>query len=304
MLDYKIAAIVVTYNRKELLVKCINAILAQNYKPHTIFVVDNGSFLDTIATIKKKGLYNTTINEIKIVYVYIPYNIGPGGAFNVALRTAHDSPENFDEFWIMDDDGYPTKDCLFHLVKWSHIYQQLGPMVLNIDAVESLAFNFHGKFSKDELINHGEIIENYMTPFNGILYTRKLIDTIGYPIPELYSWGVELEFAKRAEEAGYPMITITSAIHFHPKDRMTLVNSIGKRLVVDVNSKWQGFCYWRNALYIGRKQMNIKDIIRFYIINGYYTLFMKKEKGWFKCFNDAFFAGLRSKIDNSYTKYL
>ncbi len=39
----KIAAIVVTYNRKELLAVCMDAILHQEYKPHSVFVIDNAS---------------------------------------------------------------------------------------------------------------------------------------------------------------------------------------------------------------------------------------------------------------------
>ncbi len=38
-----IAAVVVTYNRLELLKECIEAVLSQTHKPDAIIVIDNGS---------------------------------------------------------------------------------------------------------------------------------------------------------------------------------------------------------------------------------------------------------------------
>ena len=37
----KIDAVVVTYNRKELLLECIEAILNQNYNVDKVFIIDN-----------------------------------------------------------------------------------------------------------------------------------------------------------------------------------------------------------------------------------------------------------------------
>ena len=39
----KIVAVVVTYNRKELLLECIQAILNQTYKLEKVIVIDNNS---------------------------------------------------------------------------------------------------------------------------------------------------------------------------------------------------------------------------------------------------------------------
>ena len=42
-MDKRIACIVVTYNRKELLFNCIQHICNQSYRPETIYVIDNAS---------------------------------------------------------------------------------------------------------------------------------------------------------------------------------------------------------------------------------------------------------------------
>ena len=39
----QIAVIVVTYNRKELLKRCLNALFQQEYLPAAIYIIDNNS---------------------------------------------------------------------------------------------------------------------------------------------------------------------------------------------------------------------------------------------------------------------
>ena len=56
----------------------------------------------------------------------------------------------------------------------------------------SWLFNYHGRFESDELIaTFGNVVPEYSCPFNGILLSRKLVDKIGYPIPQLFIWGMK-----------------------------------------------------------------------------------------------------------------
>ena len=66
----KVIAIVVTYNRKELLQECILAILNQNYSNCDILVVDNHSTDGTAELMKKK------FNNPRIHYVDTGSNLG------------------------------------------------------------------------------------------------------------------------------------------------------------------------------------------------------------------------------------
>lgn len=47
MVEATIAVVVVTYNRKKLLIECLDAILAGTRLPDKIILVDNGSTDDT-----------------------------------------------------------------------------------------------------------------------------------------------------------------------------------------------------------------------------------------------------------------
>ena len=66
----KIAAIVVTYNRKKLLRECIDRLLKQNYSELDIIVIDNASTDNT-----KDEIINL-IEENKIIYVNTGENLG------------------------------------------------------------------------------------------------------------------------------------------------------------------------------------------------------------------------------------
>ena len=61
---YKICAVVVTYNRKELLINCLNAINQQTYKPHMVLIVDNASTDGTKDFVAENEYYNIEKNGI------------------------------------------------------------------------------------------------------------------------------------------------------------------------------------------------------------------------------------------------
>ena len=111
----KIAAIVVTYNRKELLAICLDAILRQECKPHSVFIIDNASTDGTEALVNELG-YNGEKEGIRFIYVKRPENIGGSGGFYSGMKMAFESSEKFDAFWLMDDDGIPDKKQLTYSI--------------------------------------------------------------------------------------------------------------------------------------------------------------------------------------------
>ena len=66
----------------------------------------------------------------------------------------------------------------------------------------------------DNGIIHGEA-----NPFNGVLFSKKLIEDIGYPKKEMFIWGDEKNYMLRATKSGKELIIATNAIHVHPRNR-------------------------------------------------------------------------------------
>ena len=111
-MDKRIACIVVTYNRKELLFNCIQHICNQSYRPETIYVIDNAS---TDGTLEMADKMKKIAQGLNFKYVRLEKNLGGAGGFYTGLKMAHESGK-FDAYWVMDDDGIPEKNCLKQLL--------------------------------------------------------------------------------------------------------------------------------------------------------------------------------------------
>lgn len=301
----KIAAVVVTYNRKNLLIECLKAIIEQSQKPNTVFIIDNASTDGTCELLKKHGLLNAIVNDIELCYILLPYNQGGAGGFYCGIKKAYESPKLFDAVWVMDDDGIPDKECLKNLTKYLPQFDYIAPLVLSKENPRHLAFHFHGISSVDNLQKtFGDVVPDYACPFNGILYSRKLIEKIGYPLPHLFIWGDEANYHLRALDTGFKPVTVLDAIHQHPKDRMVFDKSIFGKKIVAVPNLWKGYCFWRNVVYNFKDHASIKQYITFYIYNAWYYLFIKRKWTWFWCFNKAYFSGFKTTPDEGYRKYM
>lgn len=304
-MKYKICAIVVTFNRKNLLLNCLKAINDQTYKPHTVIIVDNASVDGTIELVKDSGYYNIVHNGINYQYLLLPNNQGGAGGFYNGIKTAFESKQDFDAVWVMDDDGEPDTLQLEELVKYLNKYDYLAPMVLSNEHKNRLAFNYNGSYSVDELINNnGEIVSGYACPFNGIIYTHKLIKTIGYPIPNLFIWGDERNYDQRAKDAGFIPHTVVTAIHNHPSDKLTFGKSLFGKKIILVPNKWKGYCFWRNTIFNAKGHFNLKNYLSFFFYYGCYYLFKEKKIDWFICFVKAYLSGFKKNPDLGFKKYM
>ena len=105
-----ICAIVVTYNRKELLRECIEALLASR-EPSDILIVDNYS---TDGTKEVCDAFLSEVNnKTDILYYNTGANLGGAGGFNLGLKKAYEIGYEF--FWLMDDDTIVEENTLTEL---------------------------------------------------------------------------------------------------------------------------------------------------------------------------------------------
>ena len=103
-----IIAVVVTYNRMELLKRNIRC-LQQNKPISSIVIVNNGSTDGTTEWLAaQEGL--TVINQT---------NVGGAGGFYTGIQYAYQA--GADWIWCMDDDVFPRADCLEQLLPYTEI---------------------------------------------------------------------------------------------------------------------------------------------------------------------------------------
>src|SRR5262249_14986996 len=102
----KVTAVVVTYNRRDLLLESLAAVLAQNRAPDSVIVVDNAS-ADGTADAVRKAFPGVQLAELA-------RNSGGAGGFAAGLALALAGAA--DLIWLMDDDTVPEPGALAALL--------------------------------------------------------------------------------------------------------------------------------------------------------------------------------------------
>jgi GT2 family glycosyltransferase len=233
-----VAAVVVTYNRKEFLVECLEALLRQEPPIDAIILVDNKSTPDTPAFLNKKGFLKelppeeTTsawesischpdFPEIPITTILLPENIGGAGGFHEGVKRAFEA--GFDWLWLMDDDVEPQKGCLEGLLKYKNISQCIHPSKIFSDGI---AYEWEGYvslvtgqrvFLHDISFKEGkEYCETNTGCFEGMLVHREIVSKIGFPDKRFFIAG---------DDSTYGFLA-----HFHTKVLYTRDPIIHKKL--------------------------------------------------------------------------
>jgi GT2 family glycosyltransferase len=129
----RICALVVTFNRKTLLLDCLEALLKQTYALQAICIVDNASSDGTPEALYQAGYLGSRQNPpadaqpsiarrvvgsrtrgVEIHYIRNSENSGGAGGFWAAMRIAR--RYGYDGYWLMDDDALAAPTCLEALV--------------------------------------------------------------------------------------------------------------------------------------------------------------------------------------------
>ncbi len=247
----KIAAVVVTYNRKKLLKECLDALLAQTYPVDSIILIDNASTDGTPEFLKEQGY----LKNPKIDYVRLPENTGGAGGFHEGVKRGYE--KGYDWLWLMDDDGFPSKNCLEQLLKHKNKANFIGSLVIRTDEQNELSFGLKKNITtyKEAIDNSKDgILENMANPFNGILISRRLIEKIGNIKKELFIWGDETEYYLRALNSNLGVATVIDAIYYHPKDRIQSIQlKYTPYKIFYQDNKLRNYCIIRNQAYIAKK---------------------------------------------------
>ncbi|MHB1474720.1 MAG: glycosyltransferase [Dermatophilaceae bacterium] len=111
----RVVAVVVTWNRKDLLTECLTMLGAQSRRPDVVVVVDNASTDGSRAVILAK------FPDVDLVA--LTRNTGGAGGFSAGLAQAVDV-HDADLVWAMDDDTIPTETTLAELLA---SYTAYGP---------------------------------------------------------------------------------------------------------------------------------------------------------------------------------
>jgi rhamnopyranosyl-N-acetylglucosaminyl-diphospho-decaprenol beta-1,3/1,4-galactofuranosyltransferase len=120
-----VIAVVVTYNRRELLLEALAAVHAQSRPPDAVIVIDNASTDESAAAVRKR--------YPSVQLAELARNTGGAGGFagGMALALA----DGADLIWLMDDDTVPEPGALAALLAARRAYRGRPPAVIASRAV-------------------------------------------------------------------------------------------------------------------------------------------------------------------------
>jgi GT2 family glycosyltransferase len=98
-----VAAVVVTFNRPDLLLCCLDALAEQTRTPDVVIVIDNASTDDSGAV--------ADAHPVARDVVHLHRNVGGAGGFAAGIARALERHEA-DWIWVMDDDTVPRPGAL------------------------------------------------------------------------------------------------------------------------------------------------------------------------------------------------
>ena len=167
----RVEAVILTYNARASVQRCLAATVSQSMRPASILVVDNASA--------------EPIDDLVAAYagarvLRLADNIGPAGGYASGLTTFLDS--DCDWAWVMDDDCVPAPDALEQLLATA------SPRRLTLSA----------------MLNRDTGKREDTQGWCSVLISREIVETVGVPREDLFWWAEDTEYLQwRIPAAGF-----------------------------------------------------------------------------------------------------
>ena len=204
----KTSAVILTYNRKEMLKTCIDAVKAQKADTD-IIVVDNGSSDGTADLFTGKDPVYATAN---IHYFNTGHNTGCAGGFTFGIRKAFEL--GYDYVWLMDDDCVPSVTALSELLRYAALYEGsfgfLSSKVLWTDGSICRMNLQRRTLVRNVSDMRPAVIPVVMASFASLLIPMRVIRDVGLPYREFFIWTDDWEYTRRIS-LKYPCMMIPSS---------------------------------------------------------------------------------------------
>ena len=241
----KIIAVVVTFNRRELLKRNIEC-LRLNKPISSILVINNGSTDGT----------KEWLDEQKDLSVIHQANVGGSGGFYTGIEHAYQA--GADWIWCMDDDVFPRENCLEKLL--AEVTDTnigiLAPRRLmdgEIFCHDFQAYNLTNPFASmyakrlvNEQVNTPTNIKG--TAFEGPFISREVVEKIGLPNKDLFIFCDDTDYCLRAVLEGFRIVYVPNALM--DKEKFFSNDTWEQR---NQKKKWKRYYQIRNSAYLNHR---------------------------------------------------
>lgn len=236
-------AVVVTYNRRDLLPKTLAGIASGRMRPVAVVIVDNASTDDTAAYL------DSLEYELPVDRITLRQNMGGAGGFAVGIDRALERHDP-DLVWVMDDDTEPTENTLAEAVEAWLGYSEVPaerPAVVASRVVwtngEDHPMNTPRTMFAAGEQRHARARAVGGRPIRSASFVSILMDAqairrnCGLPIAEFFIWNDDFEFSTRLIHHRDGIAVPSSVAKHHTKTFGTTNANPGPRFYNDVRNK-------------------------------------------------------------------
>jgi rhamnopyranosyl-N-acetylglucosaminyl-diphospho-decaprenol beta-1,3/1,4-galactofuranosyltransferase len=204
-------AVVVTFERRDLLRQCLAALQAQTAPPARILVVDNASTDGTPAMVREEFA--------GVDLLELAENGGGSAGFDAGLRAALDGGAT--HVWMLDDDTIARPDSLERLLDALEIEPHAALLASAVEWSDGSLhpMNLPGLRRDDvqALIDGAAkgLLPIRTATFVSLLISRAAIERHGGPPRHFFLWSDDMEFTARITRDGAPAFLVPDSVVEH-----------------------------------------------------------------------------------------
>jgi GT2 family glycosyltransferase len=217
----RVAAVVVTHNRPELLLQALAALRLQTRPLDAIYVVDNASDEASVARLGRPPGVTLLRSDV---------NLGGAGGFALGMARAFEA--GHDWIWLLDDDAFARPDALARLLdaRDDPATLELAQAAALCGAVREfgdIALQHRRRYHLPSGVERSLPRRAYDGPpcrtgtasFVGLLVAASAIARVGFPAPALFLSYDDTEYSLRLGGAGLPIWLVPGSVIEHLRER-------------------------------------------------------------------------------------
>jgi GT2 family glycosyltransferase len=248
MQNKNVAAIMVTYNRQDIVQEALDCLQAQTHQVAHIVIVDNNSSDNTIQVLLERKDKDPRISIVKSTE-----NAGFGAGLALGMNWAL-ANLNPDYMWLMDDDSYPVADALALLLKNILEYQYdvlgLSGYILTMG-------------SKKKVVPQSNSADVDFILIDNALVSIETIRKVGVPSGEFFMMCEDYDYCLRVKAAGFKLGVIKN-------NHVTRLNLGSQKF--SKATLWRGYYHSRNHLIILKRHFTFVRFVNYIIVQLKYLV--------------------------------
>lgn len=223
-MEWRVSAILTTYNRPDMAVRALKSILSQSKPPEEIIIVDDAGSVDLFQQLASFG-------EERIRYIRHDSNQGLAAARNSGIRAATGKFVGF----LDDDDEWLPQRLESQYERYSKLSRNDKEYLACLQVGCVFVDQGGEKIGQSMPLNHGDLSESIrtngaVTPSSSFLFLRSAIEAVG-GFDEVLLSGIDHDIWMSLAVAGYSSEAIPEPlVRIYCDHRETMMTDASKRI--------------------------------------------------------------------------